>query len=149
MGSSGASGGGGGAPTVGITAAASPSGTTSTTFVMMGLAASFKPAAFGSALVTISGYVLNTGTDVSRVQGAYGTGTAPTNGAAATGTLFGQFVQATNSTAAGSLPFTFQGKITGLTVGTTYWIDLQYADVGGAGGTVLPRNITVAVMEAQ
>jgi len=76
----------------------------------------------------------------------YGTGTPPTNGVALTGTASGTGLQSVNG-AGGTptVPVTLLSTITGLTQGTTYWIDLAYAAL--TGGTVTLNTVDVLVTE--
>lgn len=109
-----------------------PTGTTSTVGVMMGLGATCKmtPAYSSRVTVAFTGTVSNsvTGTGTNSVR--YGTGTAPINGAAATGTAIGatQMIT-TNANYDGTLSMTV--VITGLTPGTGYWFDLDVLTNGG------------------
>ena len=130
-----------------------PTGTNSTSGVMMGLGAQATPVAFtpsgtGIVDVTITGVeVISAGAAGSTtVGGRYGTGTAPANGAADTGTHFGpasdmQFRMANVSATAGT-PFTIKGRVA-LTAGTKYWFDLF---VDQAVGTNTGGPVTIAVI---
>ncbi len=60
------------------------------------------------------------------LSGRFGTGTAPTAGAAVAGTPWGGLLVGQNSGAAGAMPFTLAAVIPGLTVGTAYWIDVAF-----------------------
>lgn len=124
-----------------------PSTTTSTTGVMMGLNQLITPLITGKIAITISGDIDNdTAGDGSKVQIRYGTGTAPTNGAALTGTVTGGLVNYLNP--AGDIirvPFSLNSIITGLTVDTQYWIDVSLASV--TGGTSRIRNLSVSIIE--
>jgi len=129
---------------------ASPGGTTSTTGVMMGLGASCKltPATTGRIRFTIVGNVTNNNTSKTTfVTGRYGTGTAPSNGAALTGTLFNNGVTST-TTAAGSPAsiFTLEGIISGLSVGTQVWYDVSVA-TNDAATTSSIANLTCLAQE--
>lgn len=121
-----------------------PAGTASTSaFVMMGLAVAFTPAVSGKARITIDGVLSNVAA-AALVQVATGTGVAPINGAAAVGTAHGP---STNSiTVASGESFSLTRTVTGLTVGTAIWIDLQAA-AGGAGTTAVTNlNVTADEM---
>jgi hypothetical protein len=74
----------------------------------------------------------------------FGTGTAPLNGVAVTGTSVGttQSFQSINANAGGSISTT--GIITGLTPGTAYWFDLTQQ---AGGGTATLTSITCTAME--
>lgn len=64
-------------------------------------------------------------------QAAYGTGTAPSNGVSATGTTVGTPQEAALTAGTGvQVPMTVGGIITGLTIGTAYWFDLQMKQAG-------------------
>jgi hypothetical protein len=123
-------------------------GTSSTTGVMAGVAASFTPATTGRALIICSGYMnVSAQGSVGVLNIRYGTGTAPAHGAAPTGTVLNSSQAiGTTSTASWGMPFSVQVVVTGLTVGTTYWLDVLYS-VGA--GTITGKLIstTMSVME--
>jgi hypothetical protein len=104
-----------------------PTGTTSATDKMMGLGSTcaVTPTISGRLKVEFFGALLSTGGFSSTLKVYYGTGSAPANGAAVTGTQLGN-----RSTLAGSGTsnltslFANGGVVTGLTVGTAYWFDL-------------------------
>ena len=73
----------------------------------------------------------STATGSARAQVAYGTGTAPVNGASPAGTVVGALMQATSITSNASVPISMSNIITGLTPGTAYWFDINLA-YGGA-----------------
>lgn len=110
---------------------ADPAATASLTGVMMGLAGSITPRGTGVILFLASGSAFNTvSTDGVAAQLRYGTGTAPTNGAALTGTAAG--AKPTLTTGGAGNGFALNAIITGLTRGTTYWLDIAAnATVGG------------------
>ena len=87
----------------------------------------------------------NTINDGATVQVRYGTGTAPTNGAALTGTQLGASQTFTALVAAQKDGFSITGIATGLTIGTAYWIDAAGNAV--TGGTAAVTNITVTASE--
>ena len=66
----------------------------------------------------------------------FGTGTAPANGAAVSGTSIGTSKSATISTASGNEVATVAGIQTGLTVGTAVWFDVALT-AGGAGASTI------------
>lgn len=117
-----------------------PTGTTSATAVMMGLGSTcaFTPKTTGKVRVTICGnFYVNAGPNQGTLSGRYGTGTAPANAAATTGTRFGtgssdQTIK-TASTGFG-VPFAFT-EILSLTAGTAYWFDLAASSPTGTGTT--------------
>jgi hypothetical protein len=123
---------------------ADPAATTSTTGVMMGLAQAVTPSKSGNFLVVFQGVAANTlSGDGAFVELRYGTGSAPANGAVLTGTL----LLSTEMTAAANVqivPFSISIYLSGLTVGTAYWLDLSVAattagtaSVAGVSGTVI------------
>lgn len=122
-----------------------PSTTSSTTGVMMGLAVAFTPTKSGKILMIVSGDVDNaTNNRGSTFQMRYGTGTAPINGAALTGTTAGGLKNFFQNNASVRVPFSLNSAPT-LTVGTTYWLDISLASV--TGGTSRVRNLTVSIIE--
>ncbi len=128
-----------------------PTGTTSTTAVMMGLAGAFTPKVTGTIFVMITGDVQNSSASAntgSRFQLSYGTSTAPTNGAALAGTQIGSAPQYATSTASmGGLeiPFTIAAVITGLTLNTAYWLDTTLFSI--TAGTSTMKNVNICAYE--
>ncbi len=120
---------------------------TQTTVKMAGLAGSITPVFSGTVLLTISGDMANAsgiGEGV-QVQASYGTGTAPTSATAVTGTQCGGLQKYNSSTTGGKVPFSVNCLITGMTVGTAYWLDLTEAQV--AGGTASISDVSVSAIE--
>jgi hypothetical protein len=112
---------------------------------MTGLAGSITPAYTGT--IVISGAIASGTTgDGAKVQASYGTGGAPSNAATITGTQCGGRPIYT-AAAAGSdkVPFSVNCVVTGLTVGTAYWIDATLAAV--TGGTASIANVSVSAYE--
>lgn len=129
---------------------ANPTGTTDTTGKMMGLAGSITPSQTGRILLMLSGNISNSTAaagDGGKVQLRFGTGTAPTNGAALTGTTAGGQVSMLleRATASDPFPFALQAVITGLTIGTAYWLDAALAAI--AGGTAIITNLSLTAVE--
>jgi hypothetical protein len=130
---------------------AAPTGTTSTAaYVMMGLGSSWKitPTTFTSVRATINGQMANSTTgDGINIIVAYGTGTAPSNGASVTGTTVGINTIFTDLTGllTNGAPFCKNVIITGLTPGTAYWIDIQCKAV--TGGTASILNLEFSAQE--
>jgi len=126
---------------------ANPATTTSAVGVMMGLAGSITPTRSGKVLVTISGDFDNSTTSNSvTAQLRTGTGAAPANGAALTGTARGGNQQLTNTVlGVYRTPFSVQAVVTGLVIGTPVWLDLAVAAIGG--GTSRVRNISISAVE--
>jgi hypothetical protein len=121
-----------------------PSGTTSLTGVMMGIAGSIRPEVSGNVLVMITGTFLNTGGGVV-AQLRYGTGTAPTGGAALTGTAFGGSITSVLAGGTEEVPFAIQAILSNLFLGTAYWIDLGVAANGA--GTASVKSISLSAIE--
>ena len=126
-----------------------PAGTTDTTGKMMGLAGTITPVSTGKILIIISGDIANdTIADGAAVQIRYGTGTAPANADALTGTAVGGLVSSTNpniALATLTIPFSLNAVVTGLTLGTAYWIDTGLKAI--TGGTATISNVSISVIE--
>ena len=123
---------------------ADPTGTTSTTGVMMGLSQVFTPTKTGRLKVTVQ-YIANQNTtaDGTTAQIAQGTGTAPVNGAAATGTLKGQPSTMTFLTGVLAVPDVLVAIITGLTLNTAVWIDVNLKAVTGGTASITKVNVII------
>jgi hypothetical protein len=114
-----------------------PSQTTSTTFVQMGLGTSckFTPTQTGTVLIFINGTLTNnTISDVTRAELTYGTGTAPSNGAAQTGTAIAVTNNFSALAANAQTPSTLAYVISGLSLSTAYWFDAAVDVNAGTGG---------------
>ena len=117
----------------------------------MGLAGSITPTRTGIILIVITGDLANnTGDDGAQVQIRTGTGTAPANAAALTGTTRGGLVKMNNLNSGGSsvtnrCPFACSAVITGLALNTAIWIDISLAAI--TGGTANARDISISVLE--
>jgi parallel beta-helix repeat protein len=134
----------GGLPSLKATPA-NPTGTSSTTQVMMGLAQIFTPQVTGRVLITISGdFGNNTVGDGCTATLRTGTGTPPANGDAFTGVAQTATIRMIASTVAGRSGFSLSTVAT-LTVGTAYWIDLGV--FAQTGGTANVYDLTVAAAE--
>ena len=122
---------------------ADPTGTTSTTLVMMGLAGSIQLQGSGRILLMLSGECgSGTTANGTGVQLSYGTGTAPTNGAALTGTQVGGLPIFTSLTGVLRNNFALQAIVSGLTVGTTYWLDAAVKAVTAGTSTITNLSLT-------
>lgn len=130
-----------------LTTPANPAGTVSTVGVMAGLNQTLKMARSGRVLVSAYGTMANnTINDGAKTQIRFGTGAAPVNGAALTGTAVGTVQTVTGELAANNLnPFSLQASISGLLLGTTYWFDLMEGAI--TGGTASLANMTYSVGE--
>lgn len=125
---------------------ANPSGVNNATGLMAGLAVSFTPAASGRVLVVVSLNWNNGSTgSVASFQIRYGTGTAPTNGAALTGSTAGSLISNRSPNGTDPQAGAASGTATGLSVGTTYWFDLSQASDGGSTTTL--TNISYTIVE--
>jgi hypothetical protein len=115
-----------------------PATTTSVTQVMMGLAASFTASGSGRVLVTCTATVrTQTAQTTVTVGGRFGTGTAPVNGAAVTGTVFGPAADPViQGSGAGSFTTFAVSDVLVLTPGQANWFDLAIAtgNVADAAG---------------
>lgn len=120
-----------------------PTGTVSTSFVMLGLARSITPSSTGTVVVVMDGSCANnTLGDGGTYQLAWGTGGAPANGAAAAGTVVGPAPRVLFAAANDPDPFSITRVITGLTPGTAYWLDLQFAAITGGTFSLGQVNTT-------
>ena len=123
------------------------------TQLMMGFGgtATITPSKSGKILIIITGSTDQTssatsGTVGSRIQIHYGTGTAPANQAAAAGTAVGPIHIAINGHPNEQLGFDLNAVVTGLSIGTTYWIDVGLAR-NTAAGTSNISNIGISAIE--
>jgi len=127
----------------------SPATTTSTGQVCAGLAVLITPTSSGILDVRVCMNTRNnTASNGLFVRLRYGAGTPPTNGTAiaGVGAGVGTGVQQVNG-AGGSptVPVTLIGTISGLTPGTTYWIDISYSAI--TGGSVQLSAVDVMASE--
>jgi hypothetical protein len=111
---------------------------------------SFTPKATGTLYVWITGFTNNSvAGSGNTIRGAFGTGTAPSPNAVATGTNFGlpkRFVQgATGPVVAPDVGFTVMGRIPGLTLNTAVWFDL--AILGVTSGIATVQDVDCVIME--
>jgi hypothetical protein len=121
-----------------------PASTSSATLTMAGLAVSFTPTSSGSAIIIITGDMANSAASAGvTVQLRYGTGVAPSNGAAVTGTALTN-VTTSNHPANAQAPFSLVYYVTGLTPSTAYWLDIAQATVGGGTANVYDLNVSAA-----
>jgi hypothetical protein len=113
---------------------------------MMAAGGAITPILSTRVLFTVSGQMANaTAGDGATIDLRYGTGTAPINGAAVTGTLVGIAQTATSISAAQKSGFSISYPITGLTIGTAYWFDISLKVV--TGGTATITGISASAME--
>jgi hypothetical protein len=106
---------------------ANPTATTSTSAVHMGVGGTctITPLFSSRLFVVIQGVAANSATNqVTGLQLRFGTGTAPTNGTAATGTLVGAQQAITVAGGNTSSGFSLSGIVTGRTPGVAVWFDV-------------------------
>lgn len=115
-----------------------PTGPAGTTPYMIGLGGTFTPNLSGKCFIELAGVALNTtgGGGNINVAGRYGTGTPPIAGAGVTGTAFGIAQHIITNANTVQIGFTVIGIVSGLTLGTPYWIDLVISTDSGTGGFV-------------
>jgi hypothetical protein len=124
-----------------------PTGTTSVTPVMMGIGKDQAGAGAHSCTITpvvstrvrfsIDGTLTNSASgNATALRANFGTGIAPSNGVAQTGTQIGNLQLYTSSAANSDAPAHIEGVITGLTVGTAYWFDAA-VNVGAGTGAII------------
>jgi hypothetical protein len=124
--------------------AAAPTATASTTSVMMGMNLTVTPTRSGTLVISGSGQMANgTINDGATVQLYYGTGAAPTNGAAVSGTALGSPQTHTSLVAADTAGWSFTIPLSNATIGTTYWIDVALKAVTGGSASVTGVNLAV------
>lgn len=130
-----------------ISTPSDPSGTTSITGVHMGLAGAITPTKSGTIMVTIDGGCTNSvSADGCKIVVRYGSGTAPTNGASATGTAVGsELVAVLFPTPSYYTPFSKTVVITGLSLSTAYWLDITLGAI--VTGTASVRDVTISAIE--
>jgi len=122
-----------------------PTGSASATGLMMGLAGAITPATTGRILFMITGDVGNTNNGATATIQLYeGTGTAPVNGAAITGSASGGAQKFITAAAAQKVPFGVVALVTGLTLGTAYWFDVSLA---ASAGTSTIKDVSVTAFE--
>ena len=136
-------------PAVSQSTPGDPAGISSTSGLMAGLAGSITPESLGRVCIIISGNLTNSAGaigDGAKVRIRYGTGAAPANADALTGTAIGNMVTSVLEEAVSDLQaFSCQAIITGLTIGTAYWIDLAVAAV--VGGSAEVKNLSISAFE--
>lgn len=132
-----------------------PAATASTTLVMMGLGTNatgtpwaFTPLSSGKVLVNVTGLVTTaTAVATATFGGRFGTGTAPINGAAVSGTRFGGAGDSTTrpQSAGAAVPFALTAVLS-LTAGTTYWFDLALDTNAGADAASV-SDVSISIIE--
>lgn len=128
---------------------ANPGGSANTTGLMMGLGATCKvtPTTSGRVRFTIIGNVTNNNPNkTTTIQGRYGTGSAPSNAAALTGTLFNNGIVWATPSGSYYAPFALEGIISGLSTGVQVWYDASVA-TNDSGTTSSIANLTCLAQE--
>jgi hypothetical protein len=133
-----------------------PTGVTSTTPAMMGLGkdqagsgaspCAITPVYSGRLLVIVTTNFTNSGTAATQGRLYYGTGTAPSNGASATGTTASALASSYLAVANATETVSISSIITGLSPGTAYWLDLALNSSVGTD-TAAVQNVSCSAME--
>jgi hypothetical protein len=133
------------APTTGYAESivTNPTGTASTTYVMMGMNLQLPPIVASTALwVTTDGQITNSANNgETDCVVCYGTGAPPVNGAAQVGTIAGQAARYKATAANDFTPFSLTALIQGVAKGQVYWLDLAVKTVGGGTGRVMDLDL--------
>ena len=120
-------GSGGPPPTIVQVTPADPTPNATTTQKMMGFAVSYTPTVSGKTRATFVGTASNATANAGGIYSLrYGTGTAPANGDAQTGTALGPITSANTNATTSRISAPAFGYVL-LTKGTTYWWDISLA----------------------
>lgn len=123
-----------------------PTGTTSGTAVMVGMATTLTPTSSGRVIIISSGQMANSALSGGvTVDLRYGTGSAPVNGAGATGTVVGTSQTISALLAGLKSGFSIAGVISGLALNVPIWIDLSQMRLGGLGTSAVTGVTTTAL----
>lgn len=116
--------------------------------VMMGLAGSITPLVTGKVMIMLSGTYSNSGGagDGCDIQLRHGTGAAPANGAAATGTAAGALKHYVVSAAADRADFSLNAFVSGLSL-AAHWIDVTLAATTGGTATIFDVSVSAVELE--
>jgi hypothetical protein len=121
-----------------------PSGATSSAVgVMMGMGATvtITPTRSGIVAVWFSTDVTSAVVGAGpQIQARFGTGTAPANGAAVTGSVAGGVATCVIAIAGGYLRLAQSYLLTGLTLGTPYWFDVSLKNFATAGSVTMQNG---------
>jgi hypothetical protein len=127
-----------------------PTGSASTTGLMMGLGTtlSFTPLLTGTVQIVLLGMgTTATAATTFTIAGKYGTSTAPANQAAITGTTWGNGVNSAEGAGIGlRIGWSMAARITSLTLGTAYWFDVSLA-TANTSDTASIGNLTALINE--
>ena len=114
---------------------------------MMGLNVTFTPATTGNYLFRFNYTMSNSASGSASAYMYIGTGAAPANAAAVpVGAIDVAGPQHTILLAAGQAYGFLSGYVSGLTLSTTYWLDMAVT-VPSGGGTASPLNVVVQAIE--
>ncbi|HEV2412728.1 MAG TPA: hypothetical protein VGS28_02900 [Candidatus Saccharimonadales bacterium] len=139
-----------GLPAITFGTVSDPTPITATSQVMAGLGITYTPVNSTSLSIEIDGAIgPNTANTTVQVSGRYGTGSVPSNNGTLTGTAFPQGTYTLQPASFGQHAYFRQkAKITGLSIGTTYWFDLG-VDTFNASDAVGLHAVAYSVMECQ
>jgi hypothetical protein len=121
-----------------VTSPTAPSSTSA--FLMQGFNGTVTPKTTGNTTIMVCGTIISAGATTATIgmqfQMSYGTGTAPANGAALTGTQVGPVFKHLNGSTLGAAadgftPGCWEADVA-LTVGTVYWVDVAAESIGTA-----------------
>lgn len=127
--------------------AVSPSAINTSTPVLAGANITITPSATGKVLVTITGSISGAASTSAYVQIYYGTGNPPDHdaGVPSGSHAVGSIETVGNSSTA---PFSCTAVVTGLAVGTSYWLDAgYYGSNSGNGHAVSISGVTISAVE--
>lgn len=111
--------------------------TASLALVMAGMGLQFTPQVSGTVMLGFSCQIATDAVNANcNIVGFLGTGTPPTQGQAQTGASFGYgaTLQGNANSVSMWVPWAQAGIWSGLTIGTTYWMDFAYCNNAGNGG---------------
>ena len=131
-----------------VTTISDTDATSTTGYLMQGMAVAFTPQNTGTIHAEITGVMRSTAAgDNTGIQMRYGTGSAPAAGTAVAGDSIGEQPDDLELvTANDDYTFFLLGKTTGLTPGTPYWFDLKLKRSSGSGEINLER-LHVRILE--
>jgi hypothetical protein len=127
--------------------ALNPVSSTTPAGVMMGVGSTctLTPTYSTRMRIEFNGNISNSASSSSNtIQVRFGTGSAPANGAALTGTVVGSTYNNQTQTTGVFTPFATSAILTGLTPGTAVWFDIS---VGPSAGTGTASSVTCNAME--
>jgi hypothetical protein len=123
--------------------------TASSTSIMMGGNCTFQPRVSGLCLVVVTGvFAFNAIGPWCYIGLQYGTGSPPSYNSALTGTnINGNSYQQNPNNAGATSAFALNALLAGLTLGTTYWVDLAFSNAAGGGAIVTLSGVSINVVE--